>query len=112
MLQRMKDKARSGETISYSALIEGSGVGTQSQKALKQILGEIGHEVDECKMPMLTAVVVRKHANENREYIPGDGFHLLAKELGHLSEKASREEEYLFWKDELKRVYNHYKNKS
>jgi hypothetical protein len=71
--------------------------GSYMGKETGQMLREISTEEVGAQRPMLTAVVVGVNGK------PGDGFFVLAEELGKL--KAD-EDEQTFWKRELEAVYS------
>ena len=64
------------------------------------LLDEINRREDECGRPMLSALVVRA-----QERWPGAGFFMLARQLGHLPQDATDEQQRAFWEAERDRVY-------
>ena len=106
LIQRMKNVACEGETISYSEWIEGSDVekhhlkSHEIVKALSHILGEIGEEIYD-NTHMLTAVVVSQN-----DRTPGLGFYELAGRLGFpINKNSSRKEKEKFFKEQLEKTH-------
>ena len=67
------------------------------------LLGEISeHEHNQIpRRPMLSALVVKVDIG-----IPGEGFFVLARQLGRLKENATKEQEKEFWANELNQIYD------
>ena len=65
---------------------------------LGSILGEISTEEHESERPLLSAVVVHRE-----DYLPGEGFFNLARELG---KQRPDEDNDTFYANELKRVFD------
>jgi hypothetical protein len=63
-----------------------------------QVLGEISEDEHEAGRPMLSAVAV------GTSDVPGQGFFVLAKRLGKISDIHSRNR-YDFWNAEREKVY-------
>ncbi len=53
---------------------------------------------------MISAIVLYLDEND-----AGSGFYALATELGLLPPRASRDQKFDFWADQVKSVYQHYK---
>ena len=66
------------------------------------ILGEISED-EHPGRPMLSAVVVHKTGEEKG--IPGDGFFVLAINLGKLGSNATDQGKRQFWQNELQETY-------
>jgi len=66
------------------------------------MLGEISEDEHNQtpRRPMLSALVVRTDTG-----IPGDGFFVLARQLGKLEENATEEQQREFWENERDQVY-------
>jgi hypothetical protein len=70
--------------------------GSHMSREVGWILGEISEDEHRAGRPMLSAVAV------NVEFVPGDGFFELARNLGKLNPQA---DEVAFWKMERDAVY-------
>jgi len=81
------------------------GRGQHMAKETGHILGEISedeHNQDR-PSPMLSAVVVQKTGK--KKGIPGDGFFVLAVNLGKLGSNATDQGKRQFWENELQETY-------
>ena len=78
-------------------------LGHHMSREVGQILGEISEDEHRAGRPMPSAVAVAA-----RGY-PSKGFFNLARDLGKLSSKTSKEE-HNFWKTEKDRVYSMWKD--
>lgn len=101
--ERCKETARNEDLITYSDLVLGTGLSTESEVGriqISQILGMIGEDEAAAGRPLITAVVVHKG-----EGTPGVGFYDLAQRCNKLRLGQDR---YEFWVGELKKVYQYW----
>jgi hypothetical protein len=77
--------------------------GQHMGKETGHLLGEISEDEHNQtpERPMLSALVVNANTG-----IPGDGFFVLARQLGRLKENATKEQQKEFWANELKQIYD------
>ncbi len=99
--------ARQKETIQYQELSELCRLGLdmnnpQHRVEIGEILDEISKHEHENNRPLLSAVVATDST------IPGNGFYELAKELG-LYSGSTETDRLIFWVEELKKVYDFWK---
>ena len=98
-------RAREGEPITYSDLVERIGTIAldmnmeKDRAALGRLLGDVSMQTHKERVGMLSVMAILK--NEN---MPAPGFFKLAKELGHCF--TDREK---FWVEEYRRVTAHYR---
>jgi len=98
--------AEQESTITYSDLVErvrdlqhlANPIDNPHDPRLAEILGEISREEDAAGRGMLSVVVVRKNDD-----IPGDGYFILAKELGRDTSDRVK-----CWVEELKKVHGYW----
>ena len=96
--------AANGKTVTYTKVAKSIGM---RPVCIWPLLDDINrHEASQGRGRLLSAVVVGK----NRKF-PGDGFFLVARELGHdalYPRESDRKELREFWKAELARVHKFY----
>lgn len=88
-------------TTTYQAIAEIMGLpmrGSYMGKEVGHMLGEISDDERQQGRPMLSAIAVGVSGS------PGEGFFVLAKELGRLQDD-SKEARQRFWENEKKAVY-------
>ena len=108
------ERAKLGRTTSYtelnSALARRTGVQpfdfsrADERAAMGHFLGLIVDETFPRTGLMISAIVLYLDEND-----AGSGFYALATELGLLPPRASRDQKFDFWADQVKSVYQHYK---
>jgi alkylated DNA nucleotide flippase Atl1 len=105
----LKEVARAKKMVYYGDIAPLVGVDLNTGRGRREI-GRVLAEVCESEArqghPLLGSVVVRKDTN-----VPGKGYFNGARRLGKLSGET-REEELLFWRQELKSVHAHWSSQS
>lgn len=86
-----------------AAIMNLQGKGQHMSKETGHILGEISEDEHNQDRHMLSAVVVQKTGKDKG--IPGDGFFVLAVNLGELGSNATVQGKRHFWENELQETY-------
>lgn len=99
--------AKSKKLASYSEvapLLDLSMEIEEHREEMAKLLGEIVYHEHANNRPMLTSLVVHK-GNDNN---PGEGFFLIATELGYFDGSRDSIARLTFWANQVTNVHNHW----